>query len=130
MATLFHQSGSILLSVKHLWQKHKPDGPYYYRCRIPKDILALDSSLMGTFKIVALRTKDLALASQKIIKLTRNDDEMWFRIRNGITPDDTYGEAADVLASFGLGTVPSRGQRGVWRLLCRLFRHRWRVNSR
>ena len=112
MAFLFHQSGPILVSVKHLWQKRKPDGPYYYRRRIPADILKLDPNLKGPYKVIALRTTDLTLASKLVIKHTSMDDETWIRLRNGITPCDSFGAAGELLASFGLEAVSSSEQRG------------------
>jgi integrase len=107
MATLFYQSGPLLVSVKHLWQKRKPDGPYYYRRRIPKEVLALNLNLKGPYKTVALKTKDLTQATKLIVQQTRRDDEEWQRISDGVTPSDSYGEAGELLAKFGLDAIPS-----------------------
>ncbi len=42
--------------------------------------------------------------------LTRYDDELWFRMRSGLTPEGAREEAEELLARFDLEARPSEEQ--------------------
>ncbi|MBY4676495.1 tyrosine-type recombinase/integrase [Marinobacterium arenosum] len=98
MPHLIHRFGPIAVTVRYLWQKHS-DGPYYYRRRVPKDIAP---KLGKTFNVIALRTRDKLLAAKRIAKLTRQDDELWYRMRNGLATNSAREAAQALLESFDL----------------------------
>ncbi len=105
--TIF-RSGPIFVTVRYLWQKH-PEGPYYYRRRVPKELAA---GVGKTFIVQSLRTRDKVLAARRIAQLVRRDDEQWHRMRNGLVPETDREHAVALLESFQLEAVPFAEQEG------------------
>ncbi|MCJ8340689.1 MAG: tyrosine-type recombinase/integrase [Pseudomonadales bacterium] len=61
--------------------------------------------------VKALKTRDKLLAAKQITVLTRIDDDLWYRLRNGITPEGSLEEAQALLARFDLEAKPISQQR-------------------
>ncbi len=89
----------LLLKMKHLWQK-TPDGSWYYRRRLPKDIVETINP-PSSMKVICLRTADRLTAATMAAKLAKEDDEEWSRIRKGKS-DWIRIEAEKVLNDFGI----------------------------
>jgi integrase len=61
--------------------------------------------------VKALKTRDKVLAAKQITVLTRIDDDLWYRLRNGITPEGSLEEAQALLAQFDIEALPIHKQR-------------------
>lgn len=61
--------------------------------------------------VKALKTRDKLLAAKQIAVLTRIDDDLWYRLRNGITPEGSLEEAQALLAQFDIEALPIHKQR-------------------
>ena len=102
MSVLIKRVGPISVTVRYLWQK-TPTSPYYYRRRIPKE---LAQALGQVMSVKALRTRDKLVAAKQILVLARLDDELWHRMRNGMSPDDSREKAVALLARYDLEDKP------------------------
>lgn len=103
MAVVLFQSGAFRVSVKHLWRKHQ-HGVWYYRRRYPnhvREALAQQGVQVPTFRVVSLKTKDPAIAAQKVAMLTRKDDWEWSSLAGD--PEGTPPDPVDVHGLGGLG---------------------------
>jgi len=102
LAYHIHQFGPIIVKIKHLWRK-SPSSPWYYRRRIPKDVLHAYTS---STRQIALKTRDDTLAAKRVVMLTRQDDETWDRMRRGVSSIGDRGRSEELLARFSLEAVP------------------------
>ncbi len=68
----------MALKLSHLYRK-TPDGPWYYRRKIPKHARSLYPGSPSEVR-VALKTKDPIEAGQKAAKLATEDDLRWARM--------------------------------------------------
>lgn len=113
MAIPLFNSGALKVSVKHLWQKRR-GGLFYYRRRYPKEVREAHHQQgiqLPVYKVVSLKTNDLATAAKRAISLTTRDDEDWWKLKNGFTEFISAGKtpkdkAERLLRKHGLEAVP------------------------
>jgi len=99
-------SGALRVTVRFSWQK-RPNGPWYYRRVYPKDIAQYFERIgqpVPKCHVVSLKTYDLKEAAKLIIRLARQDDVEWERIRRGLSPKSGYRAAESLLLDFGIDT--------------------------
>ena len=102
MSVLINRVGPISVTVRYIWQK-TATSPYYYRRRIPKDVR---QAIGQDYSVKSLRTRDKIQAAKQILILSRLDDELWYRLRNGMSPVGVREEAVALLARYDLEAMP------------------------
>jgi integrase len=101
--------GMCMFDSRYIRRRVQPNGTFYYRRRIPKDVLLLSSS-KSECVVDSLKTNDPQEALKRGIVLNEKYEREWELIRGGVNID---GErlSHQLLEKFGLNSIPAGEQR-------------------
>jgi integrase len=97
--------------MKHLFQKHPPHGVYYFRRRVPSDLV----KVVGRARIKkSLKTSNLVQAKARAEKLAAEYESEWVKLREGGGVVDSFKSVEKLLESYGVDSFGSDGDIGKW----------------
>ena len=100
----------MLVRMKHLFQKHPPNGVYYFRRRVPSDLV----EVVGRERIKkSLKTRNLIQAKVRAEKLAVEYEAEWGKLREGEGVVDSFKRVDSLLDSYGVDSFGGDGDIGV-----------------
>ncbi|WP_295512957.1 DUF6538 domain-containing protein [uncultured Sulfitobacter sp.] len=103
MSVVVLEFGALTVMAKYIFQK-SGGGPWYFRRRLPDDILKHYPAKKNGYLIFSLQTKDAAKAAQLAHRQALEQDALWAKLRDGSVAEgpDLVRAANALLSSFGL----------------------------
>ncbi len=100
----------MLIRMKHLFQKHPPNGVYYFRRRIPSDLV----EIVGQARIKkSLKTSNLIQAKARAEKLAAEYEAEWVKLRKGGNVVASFKSVEKLLEGYGVDSFGGGGDGDV-----------------
>ena len=100
----------MLVRMKNLFQKHPPNGVYYFRRRVPSDLV----EVVGRERIKkSLKTNSLIKAKARAEKLAVEYEAEWVKLRESKGAVGSFKKVDGLLDSYGIDSFGRGGDFGV-----------------